>query len=332
MKRAALLLASLLLGCSSSSSPVIDGHSPDQAKVDTAIDRAAPDLAKPDLPRPDKGKPDRGPSDASGSPSALQAVINTITLPTSGTDYAFDYDGSGAKNRLGTIVSVLNAAGLANMSFQANTDYMLAQGSFLMLLDVHAKSLTSDPSTSLPCWLGKDLDSPANPNDNFSGSEPLGIDSASPSNMTLPGSITSGKMKAGPGQLMIPLPMGTTPITVALKKAEVDADLSSTPLSTMTNGRMYGAIIWTDIDQKVIPAMANEVNHTYNDPLVDPATKTLLKTLFDLDGDKVITADELRNSAVLKLILAADVDTDGDKTPDAMSAGMAFTAVKCVIQ
>jgi hypothetical protein len=117
-----------------------------------------------------------------------------------------------------------------------------------------------------------------------------------------------------------------------LKTAEFHADLSATPLSAMTNGRLYGAIDWNDIDQKIIPAMAIEVDATYKSSSTPASVRDLIRNMFDLNHDGSITPDELRKNGLLSLMLAADVDTDGDKTPDAMSAGMGFTAVKCTIK
>ena len=49
------------------------------------------------------------------------------------------------------------------------------------------------------------------------------------------------------------------------------------------------------------------------------------------NSDGKITADEIRNNALLKPLLAPDVDTDKDGKPDALSIGFGFTAVTCSI-
>ena len=42
-------------------------------------------------------------------------------------------------------------------------------------------------------------------------------------------------------------------------------------------------------------------------------------------------APVVKNNALIGLLIKKDVDTDGDKVLDAMSAGMGFTAVPCKI-
>jgi hypothetical protein len=188
--------------------------------------------------------------------SALQAVVNKVTLPAGPNDYTYDYDGTGKKNGLGGINGALKALNLQGFDFQSNIDYMLTEGMFLMLLDVQAKALTADAAMKLQAYQGDDLDSPPNPKDNFSGIEELGVKVGSPQNLILNGAIAASKMSVGPGTIVFPLPIGATPTTVSLVMARIEADLSSTPLSAMTNGKIYGAIPWTDIDTKLIPEMA----------------------------------------------------------------------------
>jgi len=264
--------------------------------------------------------------------SALQAVINKITLPNSANEYAYDYDGSGKKNGLGGINGLLKTLGLGSFDFQTNIDLMVNQGDFLMLLDVQAKSIVNDAAMKVQAFQGEDLDSPANAADNFSGSEQLGVKIGTPQNLILNGTIASNKIVVGPGTLVFPIPMGTTPVTVSLVKARIEATLSSTPLSAMKDGRLYGAIPWTDVDTKLLPMMATSANTVYNDAGTSAAIKTALKVAFDPNNDGTITTDEIRNSLLLAIFLKADVDTDGDKTNDALSVGIAFTGVGCAIK
>jgi hypothetical protein len=86
------------------------------------------------------------------------------------------------------------------------------------------------------------------------------------------------------------------------------------------------------VDQKLTPGVAALLDALVQDPNTPPSTKTTLLGLFDIDKDGSIAADEVKNSALLGVLLKADVDLDKDGTPDHMSAGMAFTSVSCVIQ
>jgi predicted secreted protein len=100
----------------------------------------------------------------------------------------------------------------------------------------------------------------------------------------------------------------------------------------LTNGVIRGAVPWVEVDQKFIPMIAAEATATLQAPTTPQNVKDALTIAFDINKDTVISADEIRKSELLKLVLKPDVDMDGDKTPDSLSAAMAFTAVRCSIQ
>ncbi len=258
--------------------------------------------------------------------SAMQAVVNKLLMPKSGKDYAYDYDGTGKKNKLGDIAGAVAILGGA-VDLQGNVDTMMSDGSFLLLLDVLAKSITDDPAAKLQAWQGVDGDNPANAADNFSGSEAFTISSSSPTDLILGGGIASGLITAGPGTLQIPVPVGTTPTMVSVKKAHMEAKLSSTPASAMTDGKIYGAIPWTDVDTKLIPAIAGQLDKLFKDPSTNLVTKALLAGIDAAPKDGTIDANDVREYGLFKAALQPDVDVDGDKTADSMSVGLGFTAV-----
>ena len=316
----ATLLVALLAGCSDDSTVKTDGPKKSDGPGKT-------DIGITDGPTTDKPK-----GDITVVPAALQAVVNKITIPKTASEYAYDYDGTGKKNALGGINAVLIGLKLQGFDFQTSIDQMVTGGDLLMLLDVQAKAIDNDPAMKVQAFLGDDLDSPANPADNFSGSEELAVVIGSPKDLILDGKIVANKLTAGPGTLIMPLPMGSTPVTVSLVLAHIEATLSSTPATAMTAGVLYGAVPWTDVDGKLIPAMATETDATYKSTSTPADVKAILKTAFDADGNGTITADELRNSLLLQAILKADVDTNKDGTADAMSFGVGFTAVGCKIK
>ncbi len=259
--------------------------------------------------------------------SAISLVVNKLTLPTKQGQYAVDLDGNGTKdNQLGNILALLGGYIPKNNSPQVMIDAQIKQGTLILLFDVLAKSIVNAATMTLKMYLGADLDS--NPADNFNGSEEFGISASSPTNLSMPGKIVSGKLSAGPGTMTIPIPLGTTPTNVNLKKAQVVGTLSSTGLAS---GQINGAIPWTDVDTKLMPAIATMLDTEYK-TTTDTTLKNLFKTLLDLNKDGTITAKELKSNIIIGALIAADVDTDGDKKKDAMSAGLAFTGVKCKIK
>jgi len=129
----------------------------------------------------------------------------------------------------------------------------------------------------------------------------------------------------------VPIPLTTT-INLTVENAHVEATLSSTPLSAMTQGVMNGVIPWTNIDKQLIPELAKMINTYYKDTATPAATKTIMKSFFDPDGNGDITETEFRNSSLLNMIFKPDVDMNKDGTNDGLSMGMGFTAVKCIIK
>ena len=280
-----------------------EGGSPDQTVPDQTV--------TPDLPP--------------ASSSAAQTVINKLLLPASGAQYAADIDGNGTKdNQLGHIMGALKLMAGAAMDPQKELDGQISQGQILLLFDIKAKSIKDDAAMQLQFYLGADLDS--NAADNFSGTEEFGIDSASPTNLILTGKIAASKLDAQ-GNIMVPVPIGTTPTTLTLKKATVTATLSTTG---MADGVLSGAIPMADVNSKLLPALATQLDAAWKSA-TDPTLKNLLGGM-DTDGDGTIEGSDLTGNLLIGIFIKADVDTDGDKTMDAMSVGMGFTAVNCKIK
>lgn len=264
-------------------------------------------------------KQDKGTS----APSALKVVINHITLPKSDKDYAADVDGNGkSENQLARILVAFKTFN-PTYDTQADVNSSLTEGKVLMLLDLLAKSLGSDPAAKVRFYMGSDPDK--NPKNNFSGAAKLAVSATSPTNLVLNGKLVGGKLTAGPGNMQLPLPMGTTPVIVGIRKARITATVSN---SGMSKGVVTGAIPWADVEGKMLPSLAKTIDGVWKKPDTKPETKKLLKTL-DTDGNGTISAKDLKDSGIIGLLLAADVDLDGDKKPDALSLGVGFTAVKC---
>ncbi len=317
MLTATVLALCLVVGCSDDSKKATNDGGVALDTGGTAPEGGAPDQGAPDqVIVPDLPK---------ASKSAQQDVVNKLKLPASGTDYAMDIDGNGTKdNQLGHIMGALKLMAGAAMDPQKELDTQIKQGQILLLFDVKAKSITADPSMQLQFYLGADTDS--DPTDNFSGTEEFAISSSSPTNLILPGSIASSKLKAK-GSLLVPIPIGTTPTTLNLKNATVKSDISA---SGMANGTINGAIPMADVNTKLLPALAKQFDAAWKSA-TDPTLKNMLGGL-DTDKDGTIEGSDLKGNMLIGIFIKADVDTDGDKTMDAMSVGMGYTAVTCKIK
>ena len=252
-------------------------------------------------------------------------MVNKLILPKKIGDYAVDLDGNGTKdNQLGNILAGISGFIPAANSPQTMLDSQIKQGALLLLFDVLAKSIVNAASMTLKMYLGADLDSDAT--DNFTGTEEFGISSSSPTNLSMPGKIVAGALTAGPGTMTIPIPLGTTPVNVSLKLAQAKGTLTS---STLTSGQINGAIPWTEVETILLPAFASLLDDQYK---TGDATIKGIMAMFDTNKDGTITATELKTNLIIGIFLKADVDTDGDKKVDAMSAGLGFTGVSCKIK
>lgn len=320
------LALTLAAGCGSdSTTPTPDGAvKPADGTVVKPDNGIAPDGP---VVTPDQGiKPDINPQ----AKSILQSVVNTIRMPASAKEYACDIDGTGAKNAFGGIAGALKILPLQGMDFQSMIDSMMKDGDILLLFNLTGMDLVNDSAARLQGFVGEDTDGDAT--NNFSGTASLKAAATSPKDLVFDAKIASSQLITTPGNIVLPIPGGATPISMSVAKTIIQAKVSSTPASAMTSGQICGAIPWTEVDQKLLPMIAENVNSTYQAPSTSQTTKDLLKNTFDANKDGTITADEIRNNALLKMFLKADVDTNGDKTVDAMSIGVGFSAVACKIQ
>lgn len=337
----ALLTVGLLLGtgCSDSATATkkeVCGNFLDDdgnGLIDCA-DPACAGQAGCNTPQPDNGvpndngvQPDQGvPINDNGiptgdqsvkPPSPLAAVMDKLLMPTGGSQYARDMDGTGPKNQLGAIIgAIITLAPTANL--QGSIDAQINSGSLILLFDLLAKSLTDDPAMVLAMGQGNDLD--GNPADNFSGSEEFVMTSTGTNLVKVNGKIVGSKLTAE-GDVAIAIPFGSTPTVITLKKGQVTADVSANGL---TNGVVSGAIPQSEVTNSLIPAIAQLMN----DPNIDPT----IKGIFDSDKNGTITAAELQGNFLIGFLLAPDIDTDGDNKKDALSIGLGFTAMSCKIQ
>lgn len=281
-----------------------------QVQPDGSVPADGPQV-QPDGPAPQL--------DTGGQPAALEAVLSSLTMPMNGQQYAQDVDGNGTPdNQLGALIGGLAFTG-QTAQLQTSVDEAIADGSALLLFSVFAQALDNAPSTTIQVHLGEDADT--DPTNNLTGNGQFTIDPSSPTGLALSGGIQNGKLGAQ-GDLLIVFPAGTTTAVVTMKNAFILADISA---NGMTNGQLSGAIPWTEIDQVLFPA----VEEMLADQQLDP---TILNLIGDTNGDGTLSADELRNSSLVGMLIRPDVDLDKDGTPDAMSIGVGFQAVSCSIQ
>jgi hypothetical protein len=296
----------------------------------------------------------------SGSNKA-QYVANTLTLPPSSRDFAFDANGSGPKNQLGNLI-----AGLSTMlDPQSAVNTALTNGSLILLTDEISSDATFQSDTgcaSSTISIGKSMPMP-----DFTGAGTFTVDMAG---ATFKGKITAGKFASNPTKsttmpvgLTIPLPLvqGAPAVMISVTGAQLTYTRDAT--GKVSGGVLNGVIKKTDVDTKVIPSVAVLLNNTIaaaatgtadqmktakslldffdNGGAADPACGMACKNLDGscaAKGDGKVGDCELSTSSVIMNFLRADVqmfDAAGNWKPnadnttkDALTLGLGFTAVK----
>jgi len=114
------------------------------------------------------------------------------------------------------------------------------------------------------------------------------------------------------------------PLALKLKMASISGTVTG---GKITDGVLTGALDRSEVNDELIPAIAEIINDVYNDPATDQKTKDMLKALFDTNKDGKITAQELRAGNTVLPVDPGDVDVDNDGKKE-MSLGVGFTAVK----
>ncbi len=261
-------------------------------------------------------------------PPLMQVVVNRLLAPRDDKAYSLDLDQDGVKdNRLGEIMAILLLTA-KDIDFQAEVDKAVQNGDVILLGEVFARSLRDDPTTVFAAHAGADSD--GDPSNNFSGSASLKIHKDSPPDVRLGGKIAAGALDLGPGTLSVQLPLfpGQAPTTVTLRRARIQGQISAAGIAS---GILAGAIPEEEVDQILLPALADLLTTYLTDPTASTELRNLLK-LFDLDGDDRITGDELQKS-IFAMVLQPDVMTgdEPDLRPDSLSIGLGFTAVPCQI-
>jgi len=283
----------------------------------------------------DAGADDAG---AGGAPAdgTLEFVSDRQLVPNSGSAFAADLDGDGEPdNAYGKVISALSVYGFpAQISADAETS--AGRGLQLLAFEASDSSLVSG-STTLTLWRAL----PTNPD--FTGTGSFVVDSAAPS-ASLRGIIESGTLtsvKFAPGEelprMLLHLPFGGTvdlPVSVYSISFHVTAN-------GLRQGQLNGAALASDVDAVLPPALAAAFDESCAGVAAPSQQCQTALLVLDANHDQSISAEELRESGLLKSALAPDVklfDAQGKFAPDgaavekdALSLGFGFTAVQARI-
>lgn len=278
-------------------------------------------------------------------------VANSISVPQSKSDFAFDLNGDGrADNQLGNIIQALTNS---NLDTQSGVNDAVTDGNVLLLIDANADSLANSSCASSEVGAGKVMMNP-----DFTGNGTFTKDTAvaggvfkgkiannvftsnNPATTTNPISVT----------ILLPLVSGAEPVALHVQGAR----LTWTKMGDqLVKGQINGAVKSEDIQMTVIPNIAKLLSNLVAEDPDSSSNKQILQ-LFDVgdgadgtctgvDGvtgtgkDGKIAACEVADNALIKNVLAPDVQMfqGGEYKPnkansekDSLSLGLGFTAVK----
>jgi hypothetical protein len=164
----------------------------------------------------------------------------------------------------------------------------------------------------------------------FDGSDKFALDSATPLNSPIIGSLTNGHFSGGPGAARIRMFLLGQQVEVNLVGVRLESDLSA---NGCLDGKLGGGVTVEEFRSKILPAIADGLNLVIKEN--NTAATTLLQ-IFDSNNDKKITAQELENNPILMIAVSPDMDLldsagkfnpGQDGTKDAYSIGLGFTCV-----
>jgi len=300
------------------------------------------------------------PDQASGM--TYQYATNQILLPSATNSFAIDIDGDGRNdNQLKAIVSAVSAA---MFDLQGPVNDAVANGTAVILAAMQTADLTMGCSkVTLNLAQAPAMGAPK---PKFDGTDKFTINTAAGQTpAVLGGMITGGKLssilpKDQRGDqvqkiiLNLPLAMGVLPLVIY--GAHISGTITADKIAT---GEIHGVILQKDINEQIIPAVAqlltdqihkdptsgttDTIVRLFEDPVNNPASKAKCMVAADccqLPANRPtckITADEVKSNALIGNVLAADVQVmqNGAWNPvpkgtakDAMSVGLGFTSVK----
>ncbi|HEY1535795.1 MAG TPA: hypothetical protein VGF76_17365 [Polyangiaceae bacterium] len=278
-----------------------------------------------------------GGGDLPPNAETLDYVSNEQTLPLMKSQFAVDLDGDGnADNAYGKLNGALEAQGV-DLQGASDTESAAGRGLQLLALTVLNSNLVTSIGASSTLSRAVAQAAP-----DFGGTGSFRADGAAPSTSLL-GAILNGQFRSvpiaqgsPPQRLLLRLEFGG-PVDVPVEVYALSFQVAESGLSV---GQLNGAIIASDMDMYVPPALAASLNQACTAQPDGTACKMNL-SLFDANKDMTISADEVRTNALLKSVLAPDVkllDTDGHYAPDAaatakdsFSVGIGFSAVRAKI-
>lgn len=261
--------------------------------------------------------PSDGTDGSTVEPYEASFVVKKLEIGT--IDQGFDLDGvntqcsdgscipdgqNGVDNRLSEILKAIDNATTEDFDANASIAENIQKGDMLIVLRVldintpQMGSLTgSDSHVEVKGYMGVDTDDPENPDDNFSGTEPMDIDSRSLQNSSDPESslihfgdcnISAGKLKCNPSLFKLDITIQDNTLSLDVEKTQLVATIDQSPSKDGNSGAYLGGSLKNGVLGGYVPIknLQNALNQ-FADQLqgIDPGTiQNILVEHADIDA------------------------------------------------
>jgi hypothetical protein len=258
-------------------------------------------------------------------------VTNKLMIPTTQAqtqEFALNVDGDSQQNldnKFGELLTLLTSAA-PGLELQSALDQAVNNGQLVTLHVVKADDSLNDPSVSWSIFLGQKTQSAPS----FDGSDKFLIDSATPTDSSIVGSLTNGHFTGGPGSARVQVFLLGQLVDVDLIGVLLETDLNA---QGCTNGKLGGGVTVEEFRSKLLPAIADGLNQIIKEN--EDVANTLLP-IFDSDHNGTITIQEFENDPLLMIAVSPDLDLldasgkfnpGQDGVKDSYSVGLGFTCV-----
>ena len=136
----------------------------------------------------------------------------------------------------------------------------------------------------------------------FDGSDKYTLDSATPPNSPIIGSLTNGRFAGGPGAAQIRMLLLGQQVEMDLIGVRLEANFSA---NGCVDGKLGGGVTVEEFRGRLLPAIADGFNQLIK---ANNTAATPLLQAFDSDKDKIITTQELENNPLLMIAVSPDLD------------------------
>ncbi len=260
-----------------------------------------------------------------------QFVTNKLVLPTTREQtqaFALNVDDDSQQNpdnKFGELLTLLTSAA-PNLELQSTLDQAVDSGQLVTLHMVKTDDILNDPSVSWSIFLGQGTQ----PAPSFDGSDQFTLDSATPPNSPIIGSLTNGRFVGGPGEAYIRMHLLGRQVEVGLIGVRLEANFSA---DGCVDGKLGGGVTVDEFRSRIFPAIADGLNQIIAGNI---SAATPLLQAFDSDKDGTITTQELEENPILMIAVSPDLDlldSSGKFNPgqdgvkDSYSIGLGFTCV-----